>query len=118
MRVNAKAVLTPGTPISVGSILGCTGVAAYADRVLIQMPTGGVGIGYILDLEAFPSTAVPAVATAGMLAGQMAPASAGSPGGSYTDFASPRDGAGINLNRLYVDGASADPILVSANRRV
>lgn len=120
-RQNLKVTITAGTPVNVGLLVDPTGAPVFVDRLFIQMAIGGTGVGYVMDLDAYPPGTVPAAAgaTAGQLTAQLTPASAALPGGTYGDTSSPRDGTGIDLSTLWLDGShTGDTVIVSFNRRV
>lgn len=124
MRINTKITLTSGTPINIAVALGLMTSAQlgkigpiYADRLLIQMAEGGTKTGYVLCLDYNP-TATPSVATVAQVCAQLLAATVTDPGGSYSDTMFARDGGGIILNNMWVDGDANDPVLVSANVRM
>lgn len=120
-RQNLKVTITAGTPINLGKLVNPNGENVFADRLFIQMAKAGTGLGEVIDMDAFPIGTAPAAhgATAGQLTAQLAPATATAPGGSYSDTMSPKDGTGINLATMWLDGSvNGDVVNVSFNRRV
>lgn len=107
-RINKSITVTAGTPIQVASS------RILASEILIQMATGGTGLGYIC--AGIPTGTTPSASCggAGQLTAQLAPASATAPGGSYSDSASFKEGIGIDVSMIWVDGGhSGDVILVT-----
>ena len=86
-----------------------------ADRIFVQMKTGGTGLGYVLysDTGAVP----PSKATDADIVAELGVASATGPGGSYSDV-QPGGGNCIDVYGYWVDGAvNGDKIRVSYNAR-
>lgn len=111
MRVNKAITVVAGTPIQISTL------KVYASRVFIQMKTGGTGNGQVMDGQVTQPTGHGA--TAGQLTAEIAAASASAPGGSYADRAYEKDGTGIDLSQLWVDGDhSGDIMTVSYDQRV
>ncbi len=107
-RLNQLLTVTAGTPIQLSK------TPLYVSEVLIQMATGGTGLGYVC--AGIPSGVTPAAAcgTAGQLSAQLSPASSTAPGGYYADSAQDRQGRGIDLSQIWVDGShSSDSIIVT-----
>ena len=107
-RKNFKITITAGTPQRVSA------TPLVVDRYIIQMAIGGTGSGLICIVPV-ATTPAASCATAGQLSGQLAPASATAPGGSWSDGVS-NSGGSINLQTVWVDGSnSGDVVIVSAN---
>lgn len=87
----------------------------YADRVLIQMVTGGSGIGYVMD--GVPLGHVPDASVDDDITSELSASDGTGPGGSYSD-ADGNGGSPIDLRLLWVDGANAgDKIRFTARLR-
>lgn len=116
MRIN-RIITLNGSPQLVGSFFNAQPNAPfYADRVFIQMLTGGVNLGYVMD--GIPYGTSPTVSTVTQLTAQLAAASASAPGGSYSDTAYVNNGGGIDLNQMWVQGTNNETLVVSANLHV
>lgn len=120
-RLTKIVTLVANVPQQVSAIFGFNktftsgnfpgGQSMMMDRVLIQMRAGGTGLGSVYDGVA--SGVIPTPGTTPDA--QLAPATAGSPGGSYTDTISPNSGNGINGTELWVSSTQADPVLISVD---
>ena len=85
-----------------------------ADRLLVQMATGGSGIGYVLSSN---SGGTPSKSNDADIAAELAAATATGPGVPYKDC-QPGGGDCIDVSAYWVDGAnSGDKIRVSYNQR-
>ncbi|MGA3099685.1 MAG: hypothetical protein ABSF25_24785 [Bryobacteraceae bacterium] len=85
-----------------------------ADRLSVQMKTGGSGIGYLLCSN---TGGIPSKANDADIVVELAAATATAPGGAYQDY-QPGGGNAIDMSAYWVDGAYAgDQIRVSYNRR-
>jgi hypothetical protein len=114
MRINTKVTLAPGTPINVAAALELTD-NHMANRVSIQMATGGSGLGYVMDGIAVGRT--PATTNASDVTVELYPATSTAPGGQYSDPEAAIDfsmSPAIDLSMLWIDGAEADPVRISA----
>jgi hypothetical protein len=95
-----------------------------ADRLFIQMLAGGSGMGEIfVDVPVTdPGGTQPAASTLSTVCGQpiqLAPATATSPGGSYTEDPSTDPWSGTDLRNYAVTGSNAgDQILVVAHLKI
>ena len=111
MRVN-KTFTVGADEINVAT--GLTTAAQPTDRlmakrVFVQMLSGGSGIGYVLGGVSYGI--VGDATNDSHVTAELAPAAAGSPGGSYSDS---DDHADIELSKMWVHGANAgDEIKVS-----
>lgn len=127
MRVNATITITAATPINLAVALKLAAASQLAvatpiaaNRLLIQMLSGGSGVGYVMDMSAFVAGTAPSHSTSGHLTAQLNAATAGAPGGNYGDGVSgiPAGGA-VDVTRLWVDGAnSGDTVVVTADLRI
>lgn len=121
MRVNKTITITAGTPVNI-----FTGGAAadpdytdprghLASRVFIQMLHGAgdtFGLGYVM--AGITRARVPAIANAGDVTAELAPASTTSPGGDYSDRDDANPMGGIDVNEIWVDGTNTgDTVKVS-----
>ena len=107
-RKNFTKTITSGTPIQVSA------TPLTVDRYIIQMAIGGTGYGLICIVPV-GTTPAASCATAGQLSGQLAPASATAPGGSWSDAVA-NQGGSINLQTVWIDGSvSGDKVTISAN---
>ena len=89
-------------------------VQTLADRVFIQMATGGTGRGFVLYSN---SGGIPSKATDADIVMEMAAASSTSPGGGYGDM-QPGGGNFIDMSAYWVDGSvNGDKIRASYNVR-
>lgn len=108
-RLVALVTVTAGTPIPL--ISGPAPIRA--DRISIQMLSGGEGKGLVYD-DVPPNTAAAGVAAASGTPWELAPATATGPGGTYDDRAEAN--GFIDLRNIAVDGShSADTMKVSAH---
>jgi len=123
MRENMSITVVAGTPINVATgmtaaQMATAGITAaipqkLANRVFVQMLHGGSGLGYVMD-GILPRGRVPASSASGDLTAELAVATAGAPGGSYSDGAPNDAGLDVDLALMWVDGAhSGDVIKVS-----
>lgn len=105
-RFKSLITITAGTPIMV------TDKPKFADRILIQMRTGGTGRGYVYD--DIPDGMTPAqIAAGGDVPVELAPADSEGPGGVYEDTGN------IDLSGIAIDGAvTGDVVLVSAHLKI
>lgn len=112
-RINRTITITSGTPIQLAT------VPTYANRVFIQMLSGGTGIGYVMDMSNYLTSVTPNHSTSGHLTAQLQPASSTAPGGSYSDAADSAPGSGpIDISRIYIDGSnSGDTVVISYDLR-
>jgi hypothetical protein len=102
VRYNKTLTITSGTPIQLAT------VPTFARAIFIQMAASGSGIGYVM--AGIPPGTTPNHSTSGQLTAQLAPASATSPGGNYSD----NNALGIDIARIWIDGAnSGDTVIVS-----
>ena len=89
-------------------------VQTMADRLSVQMKTGGSGIGYVLCSN---TGSVPSKANDADIVVELPPAGATYPGGTYSDV-QPGGGNAIDVSAYWLDGAHAgDLIRVSYHRR-
>ena len=98
-----------------------------ADRILIQMKAGAtVGLGYVIDGVYFSTqttndNTAPTNPTAPTRSGsspvELAAATSTVPGGTYTDEAYQKDGAGIDLRKLWVDADNGVVMTISVDLR-
>ncbi len=119
-RFNLLLTITAGTPIRL-SDSATDGTQKtqplYVNELIIQMASGGSGLGYVMA-GVKPGT-TPNKATAGTVSAQLTAATAGAPGGTYSDAADPRGGGGIDLSKIWIDGDhTADTVVVSWDSRV
>jgi hypothetical protein len=126
MRVNTTITIAAGTPVNIAVALGLVSAVAsttnpiIANRYLLQMLHGGTGRGYVMDMSAFTAGTTPTYSTSGHLSGEMAPASANAPGGSWGDAASGIPSGGpVDLTKLWVDGShTGDTVVFSGDLRI
>jgi hypothetical protein len=89
-------------------------VQTLADRLSVQMKTGGSGIGYVLCSN---TGSVPSKANDADIVVELAAATAMAPGAPYQDY-QPGGGNAIDVSAYWLDGAHAgDLIRVSYHRR-
>lgn len=136
MRVTKTITITPNTPINIVTGLnaaqmasaGMTSALAPAGstffveytvvrRLFIQMLHGGTGLGYVTkgSIGRAPSAKG---ATSGDLMAELAAATATAPGGSYSDPENGIDRGNIEIQHVWIDGDSADKVLVSYDLEV
>lgn len=107
-RYKAVITITAGTPIFVAG--GLTPI--LADRIVIQMLSGGTGKGLVYDDVPVGMLAA-AVAAGGDVAMELAPATSTSPGGSYADTGT------VDLRQIAIDGShTGDVALVNAHLKI
>lgn len=110
MRVNSTITVgaDPLNALTGLATASAEGTLVLATRVFVQMLSGGTGLGYVMS--DIPLGTVPSVSTPAHVTAQLTPASAGAPGGSYSD----EDALGINIAQFWVHGANpGDTIKVS-----
>lgn len=112
-RYNKIYTVAAGTPIQLAT------VTTPANRVFIQMLTGGSGSGYVMDVSSYVAGTTPAHTTSGELVAQLCPATSTAPGCSYSDTAGSAPGSGaIDISKLWIDGSnSGDTLVVSYDLR-
>jgi hypothetical protein len=118
MRRNVKITLNPGTPVNLSVALGLV-QNPMANRVFIQMATGGTGLGYVM--AGIYGGRTPATTNANDVSGELSPATATAPGGSWADPPGAIEfslAPAIDLSTIWVDGTAADPVRVSADLNV
>jgi hypothetical protein len=118
-RYNTKITLNPGTPINVQTALGLENNAVLANRLFIQMATGGTGLGYVMG--GIGGGRTPATTNANDVSAELSPASATAPGGNYMDGGGGIQFSltpGIDLSTYWIDGTEADPVRISADINV
>ncbi len=112
-RVNITITITAGTPVQISA------QPKIANRIFVQMVTGGTGRGYVMD--GIPVGVTPDPTVSGQLTAELAPATATAPGGTYTDGGPGTTAAtngGIDLQRFWVGGSNTgDKIIVSYDER-
>lgn len=122
-RVN-KTITCTGSPQNIGQLFGYNNVSGgvavkgspmIIERVFIQMKAGGTNIGYVMD--GIPEGTTPDPTTSGLLTAQLAAASAGAPGGSYSDRISSYEGNGIVGSELWIQGTLNEEMIVSVNTK-
>jgi hypothetical protein len=107
-RLNQLITITSGTPIQLSKF------HLYASEILIQMATGGTGLGYVCAGIPLGTTPAASCGTAGQLSAQLSPASSTAPGGYYADQASAKGGPGIDLATIWIDGShTGDTVIVT-----
>lgn len=114
-RFNQLVTIVAGTPVNLATATST--VPDITDqrrcaKLFIQAVHGGTGLVYVMAGIKIGRT--PAASTAGDLTAELAPATAGSPGGSYSDEDPSPGGSGILLSAIWLDGAhSGDTVIVS-----
>ena len=85
-----------------------------ADRLSVQMASGGSGIGYLLSSN---TGGTPSKANDADVVAEVAAATATGPGAPFTDY-QPGGGNAIDVSAYWVDGGNpGDTIRVSYNKR-
>lgn len=113
MRINKAVTIVSGTPIQLSPI------PLIVSRISIQAKSGGTGVIQVMD--GIPAGTTPGAngTTAGQLTFEISAAGASAPGGNYTDRAYEKDGGGINLQLIWIDGShSGDVATISYDQRV
>ena len=100
-----QITVTAGTPIRL------VNTRTMVSSLLIQMKHGGSGLGLVYNAD-------PAIAcSAGTLVAELAPATATSPGGSYTfpsNGSATTESSGFDINYVCVDGSNSGDVLVTS----
>lgn len=111
-RLNQIITISAGTPVHLSS------THLYVTDVTFQMATAASGgIGYVCVVP-FATTPAGACATAGQLAVELQAGTATVPGTPFTMTASQKQGPGIDLGTVWVDGShTADSMIVSYNQQ-
>lgn len=122
-RINKLITIASGTPTRIWD--GATAAPSYEQaspppavwvtNFFVQMMHGGSGLGFVMT--GIPYGTTPNYNTAGTVTGELAPASASAPGGSFSQdqsaFGSELAGT-VDITRAWVDGASSgDKVIVS-----
>lgn len=108
-RINQKLTIVAGTPIQLSAF------HFYVTEIFIQGAASASG-GIIEICAGIPLGTTPAAhcGTAGQLTAQLAAATSTAPGGSYSDSVNGKQGSGIDLANIWVDGQhSGDVVTVS-----
>ena len=118
MRQNTKITLNPGTPVNIAVALSLQ-PHTMANRVFIQMATGGTGLGYVM--AGIGGGRTPATTNANDVSGELSPATATAPGGYWADPPGAIEfsqAPAIDLTTIWVDGTAADPVRVSVDLNI
>lgn len=126
MRVNVTIAITAGTPQNLAVAAGLLATAALsttngilANRIDAQMAEGTAAFGYYMDLANFAAGTQANKATAGHVSQQLLPASATSPGATFTDgptgisMGTPRD-----VTKIWLDTNVNASVIVSFDLRL
>ena len=111
-RLNQIITVAAGTPVRLSS------THLYVTDITFQMATASSGgIGYVC-IVSFTTTPAGACATAGQLAVELSAGTATVPGTPFTLTASQKQGPGIDLGTIWIDGAhTADTVIVTYNQQ-